>query len=108
MTPAASHPYPAYRPSGVPWLGDVPEHWGHAADSESIAVQINPAMCFHRTKEEELFDMVSTHVEHCLQARPHHCNGHVLWQCAESSLATRSKLAAGRRSFITQDCEAWD
>ena len=20
-------PYPAYRPSGVPWLGDVPEHW---------------------------------------------------------------------------------
>ncbi len=20
--------YPAYRPSGVPWLGDVPEHWG--------------------------------------------------------------------------------
>ena len=22
------HPYTAYRPSGVPWLGDVPEHWG--------------------------------------------------------------------------------
>ena len=21
------HPYPAYKPSGVPWLGDVPEHW---------------------------------------------------------------------------------
>ena len=20
-------PYPAYRPSGVPWLGDVPAHW---------------------------------------------------------------------------------
>ncbi len=20
-------PYPAYKPSGVPWLGDVPEHW---------------------------------------------------------------------------------
>ena len=20
-------PYPAYRPSGVPWLGDVPDHW---------------------------------------------------------------------------------
>jgi hypothetical protein len=19
--------YPAYKPSGVPWLGDVPEHW---------------------------------------------------------------------------------
>ena len=22
-----SHPYPAYRPSGVPWLADVPAHW---------------------------------------------------------------------------------
>ena len=21
------NPYPAYKPSGVPWLGDVPEHW---------------------------------------------------------------------------------
>ena len=21
------HPYPAYKPSGVPWHGDVPEHW---------------------------------------------------------------------------------
>ena len=21
------HPYPAYKLSGVPWLGDVPEHW---------------------------------------------------------------------------------
>ena len=26
MTPAL-HPYPAYKPSGVDWLGDVPEHW---------------------------------------------------------------------------------
>ena len=22
------HPYPAHKPSGVPWLGDVPAHWG--------------------------------------------------------------------------------
>ena len=21
------HPYPAYKPSGITWLGDVPEHW---------------------------------------------------------------------------------
>ena len=21
------HPYPTYKPSVVPWLGDVPEHW---------------------------------------------------------------------------------
>ena len=23
----AIRPYPAYKPSGVPWLGDLPEHW---------------------------------------------------------------------------------
>ncbi len=23
----ALHPYPACKPSGVPWLGDVPGHW---------------------------------------------------------------------------------
>ena len=28
MSANAIHPYPAYRPSGVPWLGDVPAHWG--------------------------------------------------------------------------------
>ena len=22
-----NNPYPAYKPSGLPWLGDVPEHW---------------------------------------------------------------------------------
>ena len=22
-----SHPYPAYKPSGVEWLGDIPAHW---------------------------------------------------------------------------------
>ena len=26
MTPAL-HPYPAYKPSGIEWLGDVPENW---------------------------------------------------------------------------------
>ena len=26
MTPTPQ-PYPAYKLSGVPWLGDVPEHW---------------------------------------------------------------------------------
>ncbi len=25
--PAGLKPYPAYKPSGVPWLGDVPAHW---------------------------------------------------------------------------------
>ncbi len=24
---APLRPYPAYKPSAIPWLGDVPEHW---------------------------------------------------------------------------------
>lgn len=24
---AKLNPYPAYKPSGVEWLGEVPEHW---------------------------------------------------------------------------------
>ena len=27
MTTMSVRPYPGYKPSGVPWLGDVPEHW---------------------------------------------------------------------------------
>ena len=27
MSHHALHPYPAYKPSGVEWLGDVPAHW---------------------------------------------------------------------------------
>ena len=27
MTVPTPHPYPAYKPSGVHWLGNVPEHW---------------------------------------------------------------------------------
>ena len=27
MTVGHAHAHPAYKPSGVPWLGDMPEHW---------------------------------------------------------------------------------
>ena len=27
MASPIPHPYPAYKPSGVPWLGNVPQHW---------------------------------------------------------------------------------
>ena len=43
------NPYPAYKPSGVPWLGDVPEHWEVEAlkrccriNSETLAEDTNP------------------------------------------------------------------
>ena len=39
MTPTP-HPYPTYRPSGVPWLGDVPAHW-EVRPSRAIFIEIN-------------------------------------------------------------------
>ena len=34
------HPYPASKPSGVPWLGDVPDHW-EVRPGRSIFTEIN-------------------------------------------------------------------
>lgn len=34
------HPYPAYKDSGVEWLGEVPEHWG--VKPLKFAVKMNP------------------------------------------------------------------
>ena len=42
------HPYPAYQPSGVPWLGDVPAHWevrrlkGNVANITDPARELDP------------------------------------------------------------------
>ncbi len=33
-------PYPAYKPSGVEWLGDVPEHWIVCAVKRSYEIQL--------------------------------------------------------------------
>ena len=37
---ATLHPYPAYKPSGVQWLGDVPTHW-ELAPSRAVFTEIN-------------------------------------------------------------------
>ncbi len=47
-------PYPAYKPSGIPWLGDVPEHWDLVRLKH--AVQINPETLSEDTDPEYLFD----------------------------------------------------
>ena len=48
------NPYPAYKPSGVLWLGDVPEHWDLVRLKH--AVQINPETLSEDTDPEYLFD----------------------------------------------------
>ncbi len=39
-------PYPSYKDSGVPWLGDVPEHWD--------VVRARSTSCFVRDDEHRL------------------------------------------------------
>ncbi len=34
------NPYPAYKPSGVPWLSNVPEHWGVLAVRHGYEIQL--------------------------------------------------------------------
>ena len=52
MTPALE-PYPAYRDSGLPWLGEVPEHWEVRA-AEKTMEHLSPVQHFHiRTKGEK-------------------------------------------------------
>ena len=48
------HPYPAYKPSGVKWLGHVPEHWDLVR--MKYAVQINPETLAEDTDPEYIFD----------------------------------------------------
>ena len=43
-------PYPAYKPSGIPWLGDVPEHW----DVRRGKALLTPVDIRSKTGEEEL------------------------------------------------------
>ena len=47
--------YPAYKPSGVEWLGEVPEHW--VALRLRFAVTLNPSK--NEAKELGASDVVS-------------------------------------------------
>ena len=50
--PIDIHPYPAYKPSGVEWLGDVPEHWDVRRDKALLC----PVDIRSKTGNEELPD----------------------------------------------------
>ena len=58
MTPAL-HPYPAYKPSGVKWLGDAPGHW------EVVRLKGNTANVVDLTREARSDDiyLALEHVE---------------------------------------------
>ncbi len=76
--PAELTPYPAYKPSAVPWLGDVPEHW-EVRRLRTVANVLNGAT-------------PSTNV-------PAYWDGEILWVTPEDlgKLSGRYIRASGRR-----------
>lgn len=45
---AGLNPHPKLKPSGIDWLGDLPEHWGtrrlrHISDTITVGVVVNPS-----------------------------------------------------------------
>ena len=47
INPETGKPYPKYKPSGVEWLGDIPEHW-----------EVDPLFSFGRERKEKNKGMV--------------------------------------------------
>ena len=58
-------PYPAYRNSGLPWLGDVPEHWTAAAVKRHYAIQLGKMLQTQPTGpgDEQISYLKAQHVQ---------------------------------------------
>ncbi len=74
--------YPAYKPSGVPWLGDVPAHW-EVRRLRSVADVINGAT-------------PSTNV-------PNYWDGHILWVTPDDLGRLRSRYVTDSARQITEE-----
>jgi type I restriction enzyme S subunit len=48
------NPYPAYKPSGVPWLGEVPEHWEVNPVKRYYAIQLGKMLQTTPTSPEDV------------------------------------------------------
>ena len=47
-------PYPAYKDTGVPWLGDVPEHWSCLAVKRNYDIQLGKMLQGTASTEEDI------------------------------------------------------
>jgi type I restriction enzyme S subunit len=56
-------PYPAYKPSGVEWLGDVPEHWGVSAVRQQYEIKLGK-MLQNRLENPEDVEVLYLKAQH--------------------------------------------
>ena len=102
--PPTPHPYPAYKPSGAPWLADVPEHW-ELRRLRTVA-DMRVSNVDKHTREGEFPVRLCNYVEvykndHITQAMPF-----------MSATASQDEIDRFRIEcddvLITKDSEAWD
>ena len=98
------HPYLAYKPSGVPWLGDVPEHWD-VRRLRTVA-EMRVSNVDKHTREDEgpvrLCNYVDVYKnDRITQAMP------FMTATASTDEIERFRLERGD-VLITKDSEAWD
>ena len=98
------HSYTAYRPSGVPWLGNVPSHWD--VRRLRTVVDMRVSSVDKHTKEDEFPVRLCNYVDvykhdRITQAMP-----------LMTATASRDEIERFRLErddvLITKDSEAWD
>ncbi len=103
MTAPALLPYPRYRPSGIPWLGDVPAHW-EVRRLRNLA-DMRVSNVDKHSKEKELPIRLCNYVDVCKNDR---ITADILFMRAT---ATAEEIARFRLEcgdvLITKDSEVW-
>ena len=100
----APHPYPACRPSGVEWLGDVPEHW--EVRRLGTVAEMRVSNVDKHTREGELPVRLCNYVDVY--------NNDIITQAMPFMGATASQREIERFRLergdvlITKDSESWD
>ena len=99
-----SHSYPVYKPSGVEWLGDVPEHW-EVRRLRTIA-EMRVSNVDKHTKDDEfpirLCNYVDVYKNDRITQAMHFMSATASWDEIERFRLERDDV------LITKDSEAWD
>ena len=97
-------PYPAYKPSGIPWLGGVPEHW-HVRRLRTLA-DMRVSNVDKHTKEDEFLVRLCNYVDVYKHDRIAPAMPFM------TATASRDEIERFRLErddvLITKDSEAWD
>ncbi|WP_217125617.1 restriction endonuclease subunit S [Hydrogenophilus thiooxidans] len=97
-------PYPAYKDSGVPWLGEVPEHWEVRRLRNIVKMRVSNVDKHSKEGEEpvRLCNYVDVYKHERIRA-----NMEFMKATASAEEIERFRLEQGD-VLITKDSEAWD